>query len=194
MKGIIAFALCVALAISAVTLSGCSSSGSGSGTPSNYSYTQNDGHLHVYNHRLSDDKYICQLCGKVYTGDPSNLTTSLEPPENDNIPSSVEGVPQKYRSESASEHIGEMWTVVGKVHEVYYDSDGNGQPTFIDIGGEYPNQHVTLIIWGENRGMFSPSPESLFAGKWLDVTGEIYSYDGKPQIEIENPKQIFIIN
>ena len=71
MKKVWAVLLCIIIAFGVMVLPGCSCAANN--TTASYSNTENDGHLHAYNHRLSDDKYICEYCGKVYAGDPKNL-------------------------------------------------------------------------------------------------------------------------
>jgi len=37
----------------------------------------------------------------------------------------------------------------GTVADVHYAANSKGQPTFIDLGHAYPNQDLTVIIWGK---------------------------------------------
>lgn len=74
-------ALAILLFTTAVLGPGCSPGKSGS-TSGSYSALPNDGHIHEYVHQLSDDTYVCQLCGYVFEGDPSRLREGT--PEMDN--------------------------------------------------------------------------------------------------------------
>ena len=99
---------------------------------------------------------------------------------------------EDHTSDKASKFIGQFTTIFGKVYGVNYANESNGKPTFVDIGGDYPNQDLTLVIWEESRSNFEPvgSPESYFEsliGKWLWIDGTPYTYNGTIQIEIQQP-------
>ena len=60
----------------------------------------------------------------------------------------------------------------------------------MNVGKEFPNQLLTLVIKGADRGKFNFKPEDVFTGKRVCVTGRITEYAGKPQIVITEPRQI----
>ncbi len=93
-------------------------------------------------------------------------------------------------AEQAAEHVGEVATVCGKVASATYASRSRGRPTFLNLDKPYPDHISTIVIWGENRGEFSEAPERVYREKRICVTGEIETYRGKPQIEVEEPGQI----
>jgi len=92
----------------------------------------------------------------------------------------------------ASNYIGEVKTVCGKVASTDYASGSRGKPTFINLEKSYPNHMFTIVIWGENRHKFGNSPEKFYAGKEICVTGKITEYQGKPQIVVSGRGQIEI--
>ena len=94
-----------------------------------------------------------------------------------------------YTTNEASRHIGENATVCGTVSGGYYAKRSNGQPTFINLDGRYPNQKFTIFILGKHRHNFS-SPERSYNGRTICVTGTITKYKGKPQIKVSNKSQI----
>lgn len=95
----------------------------------------------------------------------------------------------------APQHVGETVSVYGPVVDSEYARTSNGQPTFLDLGTFYPDpDRVSVVIWGKNRGNFSPSPEALYEGKRICVTGEVYVYDGVCNIEATSPDQIKILD
>jgi len=55
-----------------------------------------------------------------------------------------------------------------------YQPGTNGQPTFCN-DAPYPNNNFALVAWG--------SDWSDFDGKRIVVKGQVYLYNGKPQIE-----------
>ena len=94
-----------------------------------------------------------------------------------------------YTTKEASRHIGENATVCGTVSGGYYAKRSNGQPTFINLDGKYPNQKFTIFILGKNRHNFS-SPERSYNSRTICVTGIITKHKGIPQIKVSNKSQI----
>ena len=118
-------------------------------------------------------------------GAPSSGVAEVEPP------SYPEGA---ISWQEASQHIGETVSVYGPVVDADYAESSNGQPTFIDLGAAYPDaSRVTLVVWGENRGAFPDAPESMYAGKTLCVTGEIYVYNDACNIKVTSPSQVQVM-
>lgn len=66
------------------------------------------------------------------------------------------------------------------------------QITFLNLGGEYPNQKLSIVIKGKDRSKFPVAPELAFKDKTICVTGIISDYNGKPEIVVTDPDQIKI--
>lgn len=95
--------------------------------------------------------------------------------------------------DEAINHVGEQGTVCGPVLDANYASTSNGQPTFLNLGRAYPDpDRFTVLIWGSNRGKFSPPPEQVYAGKTICATGLIEEYQGSAEIEAKTPDNIAI--
>ena len=92
--------------------------------------------------------------------------------------------------EEALNHIGENQTVCGMVASTNFAASSKGQPTFLNLNRPYPNHIFTVVIWGQYKLRFENPPEEFFNRKRICVTGEITTYRGKPQIEVEDPTQI----
>ena len=60
-------------------------------------------------------------------------------------------------------------TVEGVVSDVHHAA--SGRATFIDIGGRYPNNPFTAVIFSDDASKF-PDVDTL-NGKTVDVTGMI---------------------
>jgi hypothetical protein len=90
----------------------------------------------------------------------------------------------------AGAYVGEYATVCGVVKSAAYFSRSKGRPTFLNLGKPYPDQPFTVVIWGSTRDLFERSPEALFDGRRICVTGTIVTYQGRPQIVVDDPGQI----
>jgi DNA/RNA endonuclease YhcR with UshA esterase domain len=89
----------------------------------------------------------------------------------------------------AKNHIGQNVTVEDMVTEVHHAQ--SGKAIFTDMGGRYPNNTFTAVIFKDDFSKF-PTVDTL-AGKTIDVTGQIKEYRGRPEIILNDPGQIKII-
>jgi hypothetical protein len=64
-----------------------------------------------------------------------------------------------------------------------------GRPTFLNLDEPYPNEILTILIWGDDRSKFG-TPETEYRDKHVCVTGKITSYRGTPEIVATEPSQI----
>jgi DNA/RNA endonuclease YhcR with UshA esterase domain len=87
---------------------------------------------------------------------------------------------------AASSHVGQSVTVEGLVSEVH--TARSGKETFIDIGGAYPNQTFTAVIFERSAAVVGDV--SGLTGKTVDITGTIQMYEGKPEVIITSRDQI----
>lgn len=92
--------------------------------------------------------------------------------------------------EDLSKHVGDTVKVCGKVYGIRYLEQAKNSPTLINIGGAYPNQKLTIVIFGTVRKTFEKTPEELFADKEVCVTGKVELYKGKEQIVIASKEYI----
>ena len=84
-------------------------------------------------------------------------------------------------------HAGEYVYCFGKVMDVDSESS-SGDPTFVDVGGMYPDKRVTGIIWPEYSTVFSDIHD--IEGEYICINGTVYMYDGIPNIELTDASQI----
>lgn len=95
----------------------------------------------------------------------------------------------------ASSHVGETVSVYGPVKSSSYLPESEGQHTYIDLGVEYPDNHrVSMDVQGKDRGNFPGDPESIYLGKTVCVTGEIYTHDGIPYIKVSSADQVKVLD
>ena len=92
----------------------------------------------------------------------------------------------------AGTHIGETAKVCGRVQTAVYMGDRDRTPTVMRVGGTYPYERINVFIFGENRSKFMPSPEDMYRGKDICVTGMIDFMDGSASIEADAPSKIQI--
>lgn len=94
----------------------------------------------------------------------------------------------------AADHVGERATVRGRVAGTRYAQDVDGQPTFLNLGRDYPDpERVTVVVWGKDRGRFPGPPETVYAGRTICATGTLELYEGVPELEISASTQIEIV-
>lgn len=89
-----------------------------------------------------------------------------------------------------SKHVGDSVEVRGKVYTARYFADSKNTPTLLNLGAGYPNQLLTVVIYGDARKEFDTAPEVLFKDQTIKVIGKIELYKDRPQIVIHSKKQI----
>ena len=94
--------------------------------------------------------------------------------------------------EDLSRHAGDSVTVCGKVFSARYLSSSKNTPTFLNLGAAYPNQLLTVVIWGDVRKQFEGKPEELYNEKERGVSGRVELYKDKPQIVMHDSRQIYL--
>jgi len=93
--------------------------------------------------------------------------------------------------DDAHNYYGKLVIVEGLV--VYTYNSGNA--CFLDFHQDWstnPNAFVA-VIFASDFGKFSPSPESYYLFKKVRVKGIITQYNSKPEIILNSPSQIWIV-
>jgi len=90
------------------------------------------------------------------------------------------------KPEEAQAHVGQTVTVEGAVSDVHHAR--SGRAIFIDLGGRYPNNVFTAVIFARDAEKF-PNVDAL-NGKTIDVTGPVQMRRGKPEIILTDPAQL----
>lgn len=99
--------------------------------------------------------------------------------------------PEAIPAIEAAAHVGEVTTVCDEVASTRTLTTGR-RPTFLNLGRPYPNQDLTILIWGEDRSKFAEPPERAFRDRYVCVTGRIELYRGTPQIVVREPASLRI--
>ncbi|GIX39191.1 MAG: hypothetical protein KatS3mg128_0240 [Silanimonas sp.] len=89
----------------------------------------------------------------------------------------------------AAEFIGREATVCGEVSSARFAETAEGQPTYLFIGGAFPNHPFSARIWGRDRDKFEVDLTSL-AGKTVCVTGEIGRSNNRPEIVVRGARNL----
>ena len=107
------------------------------------------------------------------------------------LASLVQGQTQ-VKLEDIKKHVGDSVSVCGKVFSTRYLESANNAPTLINLGGVYPNELLTVVIYGEHRGKFKDKPEDAWKDKTICITGRVTDYRGKPQILVTRAEQVIV--
>ena len=91
-------------------------------------------------------------------------------------------------------HIGDNITVKGKISGIRYLQSAKNTPTFINVGGAYPNELLTIVIWRNVREKLGYKPEERpYISGVAKVSSKVERFKGKPQVVITDPKQLTIL-
>ena len=90
-------------------------------------------------------------------------------------------------------HVGDSVKLMAKIYSGKYLESAENTHTFLNVGGKYPHEKLTLVIFGDVRKQFKNAPETFYEGRQEWITGKIELYKNKPQIIINSPDQIYDI-
>jgi len=91
--------------------------------------------------------------------------------------------------DKAQDYYGKKVTVQGKIVSTY----NSGRACFLNFHPDY-KRYFTAVIFRSHYHLFPPNPEDCYYGKEVQVSGIIKRYKGKPEIILESPSQIRVIN
>jgi hypothetical protein len=89
-------------------------------------------------------------------------------------------VPSDIDVTKAAQYEGKLEHICSKVYSTKV-LDSNGM-TLLNVGGEYPNSPLTVVIYSDKLKNFNFVPADYYKGKNICVTGKIKMYKGKPEI------------
>jgi DNA/RNA endonuclease YhcR with UshA esterase domain len=93
--------------------------------------------------------------------------------------------PQAISAADAKTRIGQTVTVEGTVSDVHVGRSG---AAFIDIGGRFPDNALTAVIFVDDLGKF-PGAKAL-TGKQVAISGPVQLYQGRPEIILKSADQL----
>jgi hypothetical protein len=94
--------------------------------------------------------------------------------------------------EDINKHVGDSVKVCAKIYGGIYLEQSKGTPTFLNAGGSYPNNPLTLVIWADTRKQFENKPEEFYKDKNVCVVGKVELYKGKVQVVVYNKEQMMV--
>ena len=134
---------------------------------------------------------IVSAPGAINTPQTAVVSLSIKPPHGQE-----EEVIDALDTETLLDHAGEVRTVEGIVVRTHYAEKSEGKPTFLDFHDPYEG-YFKALIWDDNRDKFiqafPPNPETYFLDKKVRIKGLIETYEGAPEIILNDPSQIWIV-
>jgi DNA/RNA endonuclease YhcR with UshA esterase domain len=131
----------------------------------------------------------------IWLSKKSPSTTPPAAPERESVPLQSPETAEPVQSPStritfsqAPDYIGKYACVTGKVDHVYTSQKGT---IFINFCPDYKTCPFGAVIFGSNASKF-PNPNQ-YTGKNVEITGFITAYQGRPEIVLESPAQIRIV-
>lgn len=97
--------------------------------------------------------------------------------------------------QEASKYVGQVVTIYGQVVNVTIDTEDSKNPTYFDMGAAYPDTNrFTMIVYGEDKLEFPESPDTMYGGKTIAVSGEVYEHDNVCYIKATSPSQVEVLD
>lgn len=90
--------------------------------------------------------------------------------------------------EDAGSYVGQTVSVVGRI----VLSHNSGRACFLNFHKDY-RTHFTAVIFQSAFSKFPPNPEDYYLNKLVRVTGRIKEYRGSPEMILDGPGQIVIL-
>ena len=82
-------------------------------------------------------------------------------------------------------HAGQTVTVEAAISDVH---TGRSGVTFIEVGGRYPDNDFTAVIFAADAAKF-PNASTL-DGKTVVISGQVQLYQGRPEIILKSADQL----
>ena len=82
-------------------------------------------------------------------------------------------------------YVGKEVTICDSV----YSARAMDNLSLMNIGGKFPKEVMTIVVFKADRDKFEEEPVNLFEHKRVCVTGTLTVYKDKLQIVVTDPKQ-----
>ena len=101
----------------------------------------------------------------------------------------VECTAQTVNPKDATNFVGKLVTVCGRVASTKYLPNSKTKITLLNLDAPFPNHIFTAVIYGGDRPKFS-EPEIKCSNKQVCVTGQVSIFRETPQIVLKDPSQL----
>ena len=98
-------------------------------------------------------------------------------------------IAQTIPTDSVVNYIGKTVKVCDKVYGTHV-SKGEKKVSSLNLGADFPNQKLTVVIFESDLTKFTYTPTVLLKDKNVCVTGKIMTYKEKPQIVLNDPANL----
>ena len=92
--------------------------------------------------------------------------------------------------EEVGKHVGDSVKICAKIYGGIFLDRSKDTPTFLNVGGAYPNNPLTIVIWTDLRKEFEQKPEEFYKDKNVCIFGKITLFKDKPQIILYSKSQL----
>ena len=89
----------------------------------------------------------------------------------------------------AGNYIGKYMSVEGKIVRTH----NSGDACFLNFHNNW-TRYFSLVIFDNVFHRFAEKPEQYYLNKWVRVSGKIKIFRGRPEIVVNRPKQIEILD
>ncbi len=92
--------------------------------------------------------------------------------------------------------LGEIATVVGRIDEVFSGKTRDGVPHLFMNFGDWKMKCFTVVVWDEALNLMQTTgidPQD-YIGKWVSVKGMLTAYKRRPQVIINTPFDIEVLD
>lgn len=90
------------------------------------------------------------------------------------------------------EHVGDSIKYCGKVASAKLMDRTLHTPTFINMDNPYPNQTLTVVVWGDDRKNFTERPDKFYLNKNVCVYGKLELFKNQVQVTIHSETQMVV--
>jgi hypothetical protein len=88
----------------------------------------------------------------------------------------------------ADRYVGQTITAEGAV----INTHSTGKVCFLNFARDWRGQFY-VVIFSDALGGWDQPPQTYFLNRKVQVTGQVYLHDGRPQIRVKQPGQITLV-
>jgi micrococcal nuclease len=103
-------------------------------------------------------------------------------------PAEPQPPPKPVSWKEAEAKVGERVAAEGEIVAAY----NSGKACFLNFHEDF-RRHLSVVIFASDLPRFPREPEAFYKGKRLRVTGVVQMHEGRPEIVVEDPKQVEVV-